>query len=499
MKKVSFFMMLLAAIALMTTGCEPTPTPDGGNDDQTGQTPDGDDVIDPTPIKNFAFSVSDITGSCAKVEVKPNIANTYYFDIIERAEYEQYDDPKVLIEEIIADIEETILIYQEVFQEQVSLIDFLNEGKATWFCTCSLDPQTEYYVFAAGVSADGRVTTDVEVMPFKTIAPQPSLNTFTVSHEDAIITVTPSIANEYYMIGLYYTEELAGKSDSEIIEFVIADAKDSGIDFYIGGYGMNEFDYTGALEAGDDLTVCVFGYDGEATTGLTKHQFVYEGSGSGSGSDSGSGSGGENFGFTIGDSTLSGNLTLTATEASCLDCADYYNTGTRNLYFELNVKDSETIFIECFTSLSETGVPTGTMPVSSVEEIGKEGTVMPGCIDWEDYIVGSWWTTLDKDGYIVDYAAAVSGTLSIENNGSGHDVLFSFKDEHNNTVTLSYSGTIEFYEYEVGACSALSAGARLYKSHSGKRLTRKQVAVAEHKCKMILPKNRKPQLKVSLR
>ena len=112
---------------------------------------------------------------------------------------------------------------------------------------------------------------------------------------------------------------------------------------------------------------------------------------------------------------------------------------------------------------------------------------------------GSWWSTLDKDGYIVDYAAAVSGTLSIENNGSGHDVLFSFKDEHNNTVTLSYSGTIEFYEYEVGAYSALSAGARLYKSHSGKRLTRKQVAVAEHKCKKILPKNRKPRLKVSLR
>ncbi|MBQ5753255.1 MAG: hypothetical protein IIV91_03505 [Alistipes sp.] len=498
MKKVSFFMMLLAAIALMTTGCEPTPTPDGGNDDQTGQTPDGDDVIDPTPIKNFAFSVSDITGSCAKVEVKPNIANTYYFDIIERAEYEQYDDPKVLIEEIIADIEETILIYQEVFQEQVSLIDFLNEGKATWFCTCTLDPQTEYYVFAAGVSADGRVTTDVEVMPFKTIAPQPSLNTFTVSHEDAIITVTPSIANEYYMIGLYYTEELAGKSDSEIIEFVIADAKDSGIDFYIGGYGMNEFDYTGALEAGDDLTVCVFGYDGEATTGLTKHQFVYEGTGSGSGSDSGSGNGGENFGFTIGDSTLSGNLTLTATEVYCGDYGDYYGCGTRNFYFELYTTSSDCVFFECFSALSNKGVPTGVLPISSIEEIGKEGTVMPGCLDVDEYLLGSWWATLDNDGYVVDYAAAVSGELTIEKSGSGHNLLFSFKDMLNNEVKISYAGTIEVSDESEGYAT-FSAGARLYKSHSGKRLTRKQVAVAEHKCKMILPKNRKPRLKVSLR
>ena len=130
MKKVSFFMTLLAAIALLAVGCE-TPEPLPGEGDGTEQTPEGDnqnpdgdedgkedgkeDGDDPVqPQANFAISVGEITGSCATVSVEPKDGSmAYYYDVIERTEYEKYSDPKQLVEEIVADIKSYIEIMKE--------------------------------------------------------------------------------------------------------------------------------------------------------------------------------------------------------------------------------------------------------------------------------------------------------------------------------------------------------------------------------------------------
>ena len=495
MKKVRFFMSLLAAVALLATvGCEPVPTPDGGEGDGTEQTPgegDGGNVdIDPTPAQNFAITVSEITGSCAKVEVTPAIMSTYYFDVVECAEYNSYADPMIFINEIIAEIEEILELYEALLGEQLSLKEFLSQGKATWYYTCDLDPQTDYYVFAAGISGEGDVTTDVETESFKTIAPQMSSNTFSVAVEDELITVSPSIANEYYLCSVYYTEELNGLSDSEILAGIIEEAKEWGIEYYVGGYGMNEFDYTGSFENGDDLTVCVFGYDGIATTGLTKYRFVYE---------SANGGGSNDWGLELGDSSLNKDLTRTAVEIYAGDYGDYYYTNTRNLYFELLVNDTEFAFFECFTPLNATGVPVGKMAVSSLEALGSANTVMPGCMDEEGYLLGSWWVTVDGDGNLNNYAGAISGELSIEQSGSNYNLVFAFKDAGNHTVKISYTGAIEVLDETGYGMAAVSTGARLYKSHSGKQMLRPAKRVQEHKSKQkpMLAK-RKPSMKVAI-
>ncbi len=494
MKKVRFFMSLLAAVALLATvGCEPVPTPDGGEGDGTEQTPgegNGGNVdIDPTPAQNFAITVSEITGSCAKVEVTPATRSPYYFDVIEREEYNSYSDPMLLLFEIIDEMEEVIELFETIYGETISILDFLSTDKATWFYTCDLDPQTDYYVFAAGVSSEGDVTTDVETKPFSTVAAKMSSNTFTISHEGEIITVTPSIADEYYLCSAYYTEDLNGLSDSEIVAGIIEEAKEWGIEYYVGGYGNNEFDYTGSFENGDDLTVCVFGYDGIATTGLTKYQFVHE---------SANGGGSNDLGLTLGDSVLAKDLTLTATDIYLGDYGDYYYTNTRNLYAELLVNDTECVFFECFTPLNATGVPTGKMTVSSLETLGAENTVMPGCMDEEGYLLGSWWATLNSEGYINDYAAAVSGELSIEKSGSNYNLVFTFKDAGNHTVKITYSGAIELIDETGYGMTALSTGARIYKSHSGKQMLRPAKRVQETKSKQPMLAKRKPSMKVAL-
>ena len=509
MKKVSFFMTLLAAIALLAVGCE-TPEPLPGEGDGTEQTPEGDnqnpdgdegkedgkeegkedgkeDGDDPVqPQANFAISVGEITGSCATVSVEPKDGSmAYYYDVIERAEYEKYSDPKQLIEEIVADIKSYIEIMKE-YGETLTFNDFLSVGKSTWYYTCDLVPQTDYYVYAAGISASGEITTDVEVLPFSTIEAKMSSNTFTVSHEGEIITVTPSIENEYYLFNLYYTEDLAGATDSEIIAAVLEEAAEWGMSYYVGGYGLNEFDYTGMLENGDDLTVCVFGYDGIVTTPLTKYRFVYETSG-----------GSTDLGLVEGDTSLTKSVTMAATECYAIDFDDYYQTGTRNLYVEMYKGESEVVFFDMFVPMSQTTFPAGEFPISTISETGKENSVMPGCIDAEGYVYGTWWGTLDAEGYFVDYAAAVSGALASEQSAAGHKVTLTFKDVAGNTVTATYDGEVQLFKES--DLQSLSTGARLYRSHSGKKILSKSIAATKQPRAKLMPINRTASRKVTLR
>lgn len=505
MKKVSFFMTLLAAVALLAVGCE-TPEPLPGEGDGTEQTPEGDnqnpdgdegkedgkeegkeDGDDPVqPQANFAISVGEITGSCATVSVEPKDGSmAYYYDVIERAEYEKYSDPKQLVEEIVADIKSYIEIMKE-YGETLTFNDFLSVGKSTWYYTCDLVPQTDYYVYAAGISASGEITTDVEVLPFSTIEAKMSSNTFTVSHEGEIITVTPSIENEYYLFNLYYTEDLAGATDSEIIAAVLEEAAEWGMSYYVGGYGLNEFDYTGMLENGDDLTVCVFGYDGIVTTPLTKYRFVYETSG-----------GSTDLGLVEGDTSLTKDVTMNVAEFYADDYGDYYELGSRNIYIEMYKNDNEVVFLDMFVPMSQTTFPTGSFPISSMAEVGTVNTVMPGCMDDEGYVYGTWWTTLDNEGYMNDYAAGVSGTLSSEQSAKGYKVALTFKDVAGNTVTATYDGEVEMtaeYEY-----MSLSTGARLYRSHSGKKIRTKSIAATKQPRAKLMPINRTASRKVTLR
>ena len=117
-----------------------------------------------TSTNTFAVTVSDITSSGATVAVAPSNSDTYYFDVIEKSVLDQYTDKKDFATEMVAEIKD----YYE--SNGYTLADALSSGSDSFSYEGYLEPNTDYYAFAVGVSSNGAVTTDVTVKAFTTSA-----------------------------------------------------------------------------------------------------------------------------------------------------------------------------------------------------------------------------------------------------------------------------------------------------------------------------------------
>ena len=113
---------------------------------------------------SFAVTVSAITSSSATVAVVPSNSDTYYFDVIEKEILDYYTDKKEFAAEYIAEVKD----YYESYG--YSLADALSSGSDAYAYEDSLEPNTDYYAFAVGVSSNGAITTDVAVKAFTTLA-----------------------------------------------------------------------------------------------------------------------------------------------------------------------------------------------------------------------------------------------------------------------------------------------------------------------------------------
>ena len=120
---------------------------------------------------SFACDVTDITASSARIIVSPTDGYTgyYYFDVMEKTEFEtQYaDNLQVLADRFEAMVQETADRYIEA--GQVSSIEELMEsaiasqGIADYEYQ-TLNPLTDYCVWACGVDLQGKVTSDISVI-----------------------------------------------------------------------------------------------------------------------------------------------------------------------------------------------------------------------------------------------------------------------------------------------------------------------------------------------
>lgn len=269
---------LFAAFTLTLAGCgsdNGVHIDDGGNG---GGNEGGGEVVGGDG--SFKFTVSEISGASATVQVAPTDKTaTYCYDVIEKSVLDGYNDKTSFINEYVAQLKELADMYGAIFG--VTLEDLLSKGDESYDYTAYFEPSTDYYVFAAGVSADGAVTTDVSVFPFSTTAPKKSNNTFRVTESNGYVTVTPSDNNDVYIWDILESAEIAGATDSEIIADEIAYLKEEDEISSYAVKGADEYDYSEGLTSGTEYTVIVFGYDGAASTALTKYAFTYNGSGSG--------------------------------------------------------------------------------------------------------------------------------------------------------------------------------------------------------------------------
>lgn len=151
MKKFAKFMFL--ALAACGVACTNN---DGGGSDNNGNEGSEGNV-------QFEITVSGISSNSATVSVVPSSSDlSYYFDVVDKSNFENLDSSVALATDVIAYINASLA-------EGESFADYLSMGADSYTYNTSLKANTDYYAYAFGVSAEGVVTTDITMVPFKTL------------------------------------------------------------------------------------------------------------------------------------------------------------------------------------------------------------------------------------------------------------------------------------------------------------------------------------------
>ena len=140
--------LLIAVLAIFGVACNPDNN--GGNNNGGGS----------NKKLTLRIELGNVTSTRASIVIDPsNDEAGFYFDILEKSVYDQYESEETLVNEVVAGL-------KEQYGADISQADrYQNDG---WGFE-DLTPDTEYYVFAFGVTAEGEVTTGVTKLEFKTL------------------------------------------------------------------------------------------------------------------------------------------------------------------------------------------------------------------------------------------------------------------------------------------------------------------------------------------
>jgi hypothetical protein len=171
MKKL--FNLLIAMLAVVGVACTPN---------------NGDDADNNVPL-TFKIEISYLTSNSANVQVYPsNDHDDFYFDVVEKAVYDQYESDEAFINHVVADL-------VAKYGKDISEADrFTNEG---WGYEEVLTPSTNYYVYAFGLTKEGVVTTGLTKCAFRTLAASEGGNKVI----DGLVWGRFSDYGDYYNVG----------------------------------------------------------------------------------------------------------------------------------------------------------------------------------------------------------------------------------------------------------------------------------------------------------
>lgn len=141
-------LFLLAVAALTVCGVACTPEKGGGSEEPQGP---------------FSIYYASLTHNSVAITVEPADATaTYYFDIRPKTAVDEFASIDEFAKTIIAELQALAAQYG------LTLADLLSTGMDGYNFK-GLNPETDYYAFAFGVSADGALTSKVVLKPFKTL------------------------------------------------------------------------------------------------------------------------------------------------------------------------------------------------------------------------------------------------------------------------------------------------------------------------------------------
>ncbi len=212
-------------------------------------------VMQPAPEKpelTFTIAVVEKDSNSAVVTWTPsNDEQSYLSMVVEKSLYDSYATEAEYIQ---SDIE---YITQQADKNQVGFLEMLSyyittgpigadKGKVT-----GLSPDTDYYAYAYGMSAEGVATSAISKTEFRT---DPFSCEFSFVHEETESTcdveVTPSNTACFYYFDLAAKADFdTWGTDAEIVAAVVADLKDMAADYQASGYDL---DWTDFLSIGPD-------------------------------------------------------------------------------------------------------------------------------------------------------------------------------------------------------------------------------------------------------
>ena len=476
MKKI--VKLFIAMLAVFGVSCEQLGgLINGGNNGENNGNGNGGSTA------SYAITVSGITSNGATVSVTPSDNNAYYFDVVEKDYLDMYGSEAQFLADYVAEIK-AYIDELNAYGYGITFADFVSYGKDTYtYEPGDLDPNTEYYAFAFGITENGEITSGLSKVEFKTLSTggntgggdaTTSNNTFNVDVTDitstgATVVVTPSNYDTYYF-DVIEKEVYDMYTDKK--EFAVEYIAEIKALFEAYGYSFGEilssgndaYSFEGYLEPNTAYYAFAVGVStsGVITTDVAAVPFTTLASG-----------GGNSGGSTGGDKDL------TCFELGYYEnWGDYYGTNATNWYIDFYSMTSNDYFVvELQGDLSETAPVAGEYKILST---CAPGTAVAGGIDADGYGYGTFWALIHDSGeYLVDNIFCTSGSVKVSKSGDLYNIDVDAVGENGESVKMSYAGVLEEWveEYSLSA-QKLSSGLNKRFCTVSRLMKQKQVKMA---------------------
>ena len=429
---------MLAIAAIVGVAC--TPNNEGNGGENNG----------PKPALTFTIQLSNITSSSVYMAVTPsNNIDTYFFDVVPQSVMAHYATPEAFATDYVSQL---ISLYE---QYDLVFADALSKGADAWqYKLGDLEPNTEYYAIAFGVTPEGTITTKVTMESFKTLEPTPSgpsdnvlsVSVTRVTATGALVNVTPSNNDTYYFdvieksaidefgspldFALDYIVKL--KNTCEAYGYTLAEALSSGPD---------EMSYDGFLSPNTEYYAFAFG--ATANCSITTEVVTVP--------------------FTTPEMVKGDKALDNLSYGYFTNYGDYYGSNAANWYIDIYPEEGmDVLVLEVQTPLDATDF-TGNYPFASTFEAGS---AVAGFIDFDSgsQLSGSYWATLDLNYNVSNYAFCKTGNVAISKSGEVYTIALDAVDADGYKVTANYTGSIEeFVDETANTLSVKKQAARRFR------------------------------------
>ena len=195
--KANFFYGILLTLALALVGCKETP--------DVPPTP-----IDPVDEPDFVIEVKNITDTSVEFTITPEDEEMTYIAMMTTKEYfDEFEDDEAYINDDLSWLDNA------AYEAGVDLSEYLEgvlKKGAISDTQDMLDPETEYVVYAFGLSNNGIVTSSLYKQTFKTLSTELTELNFEIEvtdigYDTATVTVTPDNDKALYFVNVFSLEE----------------------------------------------------------------------------------------------------------------------------------------------------------------------------------------------------------------------------------------------------------------------------------------------------